>query len=157
MRKPAIVLAVVFLSGCSSFMETFAPEVAAKQRQEKIYAGYFAQNTDRNEIKALLLSDDIANVRAGIQLFFLTPEGQAMYMRAVVATYGPMCVGVGIKPDTPEFGQCVISRAEAEASRQQQSRDARMLRDAISGPTFGSFMATTNCTKTLTGFTCTQF
>lgn len=129
--KLLLLTFALLLAGCAGFMETFAPETADRQRQErqdKAYAKYFADITPRPEIKKLLLSDDIAHVRAGIALFSRTPEGQEMYMRSVKATYGPLCAGVGLKEDTPEFAQCVIYRAEADANRAQQAQEAERIR-----------------------------
>lgn len=131
--KTLIVLLTLALSGCAgSIFET--PELAAYRENERIdrYNGaLYATITPRADIKAMLVSDDIAKVRAGISAFRWTPEGEARFLAEVAMAYGPLCAGTGLTPGTPDFAQCLIYRYESDQNRKQSARDTQAVRNQI--------------------------
>lgn len=169
MKAMPIFVLVGLLSGCATFMETFAPETVAAQKaaieRERIdrYNGaLYATLTPRADIKALLLSNDINQVRAGISAFRHTPEGEARFLVEVRETYGPLCAGAGLKDGTSEFAQCLIYRYEADMNRRQQAREAAAARTQRSQEAAAAraqrsreramdSMTTTTCRETIPG------
>lgn len=93
-----VLIFAVFLSGCASFMETFAPETAFNNK---------------------------------------SPEEQASIMKErglkLAERYGPVCEGLGITKDSPDFPRCVLSLAQRNVPK------------------------TINCRETFTGFSCSEF
>lgn len=83
---------------------------------------------------------------------------QEAHAQEIIAQYRPMCVQLGFKEGTPEFGNCVLRLYENDQNVVVQDRASRRAASAAilsNMPTYSNPTTTTNCYRLGNSVNCT--